>query len=141
MNYLEFEEPIKELDLQLLECNKLGEATDVDVSETRKKIELKLNKKIKEIYGKLTPWQKVQISRHPDRPYTLDYIKNITGNTFLELHGDRNFKDDKAMIGGLGRVDNQSFMFIGQQRGKILKIDNIAILEWQILKDIEKLLD
>ncbi len=117
MNYLEFEEPIKELDLQLLECNKLGEATDVDVSETRKKIELKLNKKIKEIYGNLTPWQKVQISRHPDRPYTLDYIKNITGNTFLELHGDRNFKDDKAMIGGLGRVDNQSFMFIGQQKG------------------------
>ena len=121
MNYLEFEEPIKELDLQLLECNKLGEATDVDVSETRKKIELKLNKKIKEIYGKLTPWQKVQISRHPDRPYTLDYIKNITGNTFLELHGDRNFKDDKAMIGGLGRVDNQSFMFIGQQKGKNTK--------------------
>lgn len=121
MNYLEFEEPIKELDLQLLECNKLGEATDVDVSETRKKIELKLNKKIKEIYGKLTPWQKVQISRHPDRPYTLDYIKNITGNTFLELHGDRSFKDDKAMIGGLGRVDNQSFMFIGQQKGQNTK--------------------
>ena len=121
MNYLEFEEPIKELDLQLLECNKLGEATDVDVSETRKKIQLKLNKKIKEIYGKLTPWQKVQISRHPDRPYTLDYIKNITGNTFLELHGDRNFKDDKAMIGGLGRVDNQSFMFIGQQKGQNTK--------------------
>ncbi len=121
MNYLEFEEPIKELDLQLLECNKLGEATDVDVSETRKKIKLKLNKKIKEIYGKLTPWQKVQISRHPDRPYTLDYIKNITGNTFLELHGDRNFKDDKAMIGGLGRVDNQSFMFIGQQKGQNTK--------------------
>ena len=121
MNYLEFEEPIKELDLQLLECNKLGEATDVDVSETRKKIELKLNKKIKEIYGKLTPWQKVQISRHPDRPYTLDYIKNITGNTFLELHGDRNFKDDKAMIGGLGRVDNQTFMFIGQQKGQNTK--------------------
>lgn len=121
MNYLEFEEPIKELDLQLLECNKLGEATDVDVTETRKKIELKLNKKIKEIYGKLTPWQKVQISRHPDRPYTLDYIKNITGNTFLELHGDRNFKDDKAMIGGLGRVNNQSFMFIGQQKGQNTK--------------------
>ena len=121
MNYLEFEEPIKELDLQLLECNKLGEATDVDVSETRKKIELKLNKKIKEIYGKLTPWQKVQISRHPDRPYTLDYIKNIAGNTFLELHGDRNFKDDKAMIGGLGRVDNQTFMFIGQQKGQNTK--------------------
>ena len=121
MNYLEFEEPIKELDLQLLECNKLGEATDVDVSETRKKIKLKLNKKIKEIYGKLTPWQKVQISRHPDRPYTLDYIKNITGNTFLELHGYRNFYDDKAMIGGLGRVDNQTFMFIGQQKGQNTK--------------------
>ena len=121
MNYLEFEEPIKELDLQLLECNKLGEATDVDVSETRKKIQLKLNKKIKEIYGNLTPWQKVQISRHPDRPYTLDYVKSLTSNTFLELHGDRNFKDDKAMIGGLGKVGNQSYMFIGQQKGQNTK--------------------
>jgi len=65
----------------------------------------------------LTPWQKVQISRHPDRPYTLDYINNILSETFLELHGDRNFKDDKAMVGGLGKIDNQTFMFIGQQKG------------------------
>ena len=72
---------------------------------------------IKDIYANLTPWQKVQISRHPDRPYTLDYINNILGESFLELHGDRNFRDDKAMVGGLGKIDNQTFMFIGQQKG------------------------
>jgi acetyl-CoA carboxylase carboxyl transferase subunit alpha len=89
----------------------------VDVTETCAQIKLKLKSTIKDIYGNLTPWQKVQISRHPDRPYTLDYINNILGDSFLELHGDRNFKDDKAMIGGLGKIGNQSFMFIGQQKG------------------------
>ena len=78
---------------------------------------LKLKETIKDIYSNLSPWQKVQISRHPDRPYTLDYISNILGETFLELHGDRNFKDDKAMIGGLGKIDDQTYMFIGQQKG------------------------
>ena len=71
----------------------------------------------KEIYKNLTPWQRVQLSRHPNRPYTLDYIKAIFKDSFLELHGDRNFKDDKAMIGGLGKIGDQSFMFIGQQKG------------------------
>jgi acetyl-CoA carboxylase carboxyl transferase subunit alpha len=71
----------------------------------------------KEIYKNLTPWQRVQLSRHPNRPYTLDYINSICGDSFLELHGDRNFKDDKAMIGGLGKIGDQSFMFIGQQKG------------------------
>ena len=89
----------------------------MDVTETCAQIKLKLKSTIKDIYGNLTPWQKVQISRHPDRPYTLDYINNILGDSFLELHGDRNFKDDKAMIGGLGKIGNQSFMFIGQQKG------------------------
>jgi acetyl-CoA carboxylase carboxyl transferase subunit alpha len=65
----------------------------------------------------LTAWQRVQLSRHPNRPYTLDYIKAICGDTFLELHGDRNFGDDKAMIGGLGKIGKQSFMFVGQQKG------------------------
>ena len=76
-----------------------------------------MNQTIKDIYNNLTPWQKVQISRHPDRPYTLDYINNILGESFLELHGDRTFRDDKAMVGGLGKIDDQTFMFIGQQKG------------------------
>ena len=117
MNYLEFEEPIKDLDKQLSDCIELGEKSDVDVTETRIKIQKKLDQTIKEIYSDLTPWQKVQISRHPDRPYTLDYINSIFGNTFLELHGDRNYKDDKAMVGGLGKIKDQTFMFIGQQKG------------------------
>jgi acetyl-CoA carboxylase carboxyl transferase subunit alpha len=117
MNYLDFEEPIKDLDKQLSDCIELGEKSDVDVSETRIKIKKKLDQTIKEIYADLTPWQKVQISRHPDRPYTLDYINSIVGNTFLELHGDRNYKDDKAMVGGLGKIKDQTFMFIGQQKG------------------------
>ena len=117
MNYLDFEEPIKLLDIQLKDCLELGEKSDIDVSETSDKIRSKLNDTIKDIYNNLTPWQKVQISRHPDRPYTLDYINNIFGQTFLELHGDRNFRDDKAMVGGLGKIDDQTFMFIGQQKG------------------------
>ena len=117
MNYLDFEEPIKLLDIQLRECLELGEKSDIDISETSDKIRSKLNETIKDIYNNLTPWQKVQISRHPDRPYTLDYINNIFGQTFLELHGDRNFRDDKAMVGGLGKIDDQTFMFIGQQKG------------------------
>ena len=78
------------------------------------------------------------MSRHPNRPYTLDYIKAILKDSFLELHGDRNFKDDKAMIGGLGKIGNQSFMFIGQKKDLIQRLGNIVILEWLILKDIER---
>ena len=121
MNYLDFEEPIKELDIQLKECLELGEKSEIDVTETSNKIRSKLKQKIKDLYTNLTPWQKVQISRHPDRPYTLDYVNNILGKTFLELHGDRNFRDDKAMVGGLGKIENQTFMFIGQQKGQNTK--------------------
>ena len=117
MNYLDFEEPIKALDIQLKECLELGEKSEIDVTETSIKIRSKLNQTIKDIYNNLTPWQKVQISRHPERPYTLDYINNILGESFLELHGDRTFRDDKAMVGGLGKIDDQTFMFIGQQKG------------------------
>ena len=87
----------------------------------RKEIKSKLVIKKKEIYGSLTPWQRVQLSRHPSRPYTLDYLANMTNNNFLELHGDRNIADDKAMVGGLGKLDNQTFMFIGQQKGNNIK--------------------
>jgi acetyl-CoA carboxylase carboxyl transferase subunit alpha len=117
MEYLEFELPIKELEDQLQKCKIIGEESDVDVSETCTQIEKKLVAAKKDIYKKLTPWQRVQLSRHPNRPYTLDYIRAICGDSFLELHGDRSFKDDKAMIGGLGKIGDQSFMFIGQQKG------------------------
>ncbi|WP_242206375.1 acetyl-CoA carboxylase carboxyltransferase subunit alpha [Aestuariivivens insulae] len=117
MEYLEFELPIKELEDQLQKCKVIGEESDVDVTETCKQIEKKLKETRKDIYKNLTAWQRVQLSRHPDRPYTLDYIRAICGNSFLELHGDRSFKDDKAMIGGLGKIGEQSFMFIGQQKG------------------------
>jgi len=117
MEYLDFEMPIKELQDQLEKCQIIGEESDVDVTATCKKIEKKLATARKDIYKNLTPWQRVQLSRHPNRPYTLDYIKAICGNTFMELHGDRSVKDDKAMIGGLGKIGDQSFMFVGQQKG------------------------
>lgn len=117
MEYLEFELPIKELEDQLQKCKIIGEESEVDVTETCEQIEKKLKKATTDIYKNLTPWQRVQLSRHPNRPYTLDYIKAICGDTFLELHGDRSFKDDKAMIGGLGKIGDQSYMFIGQQKG------------------------
>jgi len=117
MEYLEFELPIKELEEQLQKCKIIGEESEVDVSETCEQIEKKLKSTTTDIYKNLTPWQRVQLSRHPNRPYTLDYINAIFGDSFLELHGDRNFKDDKAMIGGLGKIGDQSYMLIGQQKG------------------------
>ena len=117
MEYLEFELPIKELHDQLDKCKLIGAESEVDVTETCTQIEKKLDKTKKEIYGNLTAWQRVQLSRHPSRPYTLDYINALTQGTFLELHGDRNVLDDKAMIGGLGKIDDQSFMFVGTQKG------------------------
>ncbi|MBW1294553.1 acetyl-CoA carboxylase carboxyltransferase subunit alpha [Aquimarina litoralis] len=117
MEYLEFELPIKELEEQFQKACAIGEESDVDVTDTCKQIEKKLNETKKEIYKNLTAWQRVQLSRHPSRPYTLDYINAICGDSFLELHGDRNVKDDKAMIGGLGKIGDQSYMFIGQQKG------------------------
>ncbi|MCB0399663.1 MAG: acetyl-CoA carboxylase carboxyltransferase subunit alpha [Winogradskyella sp.] len=117
MEYLEFELPIKELEEQLDKCQIIGKESDVDVTETCKQIEKKLAETKKEIYKNLTAWQRVQLSRHPNRPYTLDHIRALCGDSFLELHGDRNVKDDKAMIGGLGKIGDQTYMFIGQQKG------------------------
>ncbi len=117
MEYLDFELPIKELEEQLHKCELIAEESDVDMTESCKNIEKKLQKTKKEIYKNLSAWQRVQLSRHPNRPYTLDHINAIAGETFMELHGDRTVKDDKAMIGGLGKIGNQSFMFIGQQKG------------------------
>lgn len=117
MEYLDFELPIKELEEQLDKCVVLGSESEIDVSDTCKQLEKKLEKTKKDIYKNLTAWQRVQLSRHPSRPYTMDYIEAICGDTFLELHGDRNVKDDKAMIGGLGKIGDQTYMFIGQQKG------------------------
>ena len=121
MEYLDFELPLKDLKDQLDKCNLLGDESKVDVRDTSKKLKQKIEAKKKEIYSNITPWQRVQLSRHPSRPYTLDYISALTENNFLELHGDRNISDDKAMIGGLGKIDNQTFMFIGQQKGNNIK--------------------
>ena len=117
MEYLDFELPIKELEEQYDRACNIGEESEVDVTATCKQIEKKLQEKKKQIYKNLTAWQRVQLSRHPNRPYTLDYINALCGDTFLELHGDRSVKDDKAMIGGLGKIGDQSFMFVGQQKG------------------------
>ncbi|MDA9679536.1 acetyl-CoA carboxylase carboxyltransferase subunit alpha [Flavobacteriaceae bacterium] len=117
MEYLDFELPVKELQEQIAKCQAIGDESSVDVTETCKLLKEKLDGTKKTIYGNLTAWQRVQMSRHPSRPYALDYINALCGNSFLELHGDRNFGDDKAMVGGLGKIDNQTFMFIGTQKG------------------------
>ena len=115
--YLDFEEPLKALEEQIEQTKEIGASTEVDMSDKINELEKVLIDKTKEIFSGLTPWQRVQLSRHPDRPYTLAYINAITDNQFQELHGDRSVKDDKAMIGGFGLIDNQTVMFIGQQKG------------------------
>lgn len=115
--YLEFEAPIQELEEQILKAKEIALTTEVSMEDTIKELEDKLVQKTTDIFSSLTPWQRVQLSRHPDRPYTLAYIDALTEGTFQELHGDRNVKDDKAMIGGFGLLDGQSVMFIGQQKG------------------------
>ena len=115
--YLDFEEPIRALEEQILQTKEIGISTSVDMQDKIIELEKKLNATSKEIFSNLSPWQRVQLSRHPDRPYTLAYIDAITGGNFLELHGDRGVKDDKAMIGGFGAIDGRSVMFIGQQKG------------------------
>ncbi len=115
--YLDFEKPIEEFEEQLDNLKQVKEKSKLKSSETIKELESKLIATRKKIYKNLTPWQKVQVSRHPERPYTLAYIEAITGGDFIELHGDRGVRDDKAMVGGIGSIDGKSFMFIGQQKG------------------------
>lgn len=115
--YLDFEEPLKALEEQIEQTKEIGASTEVDMSDKIAELEGVLKDKTKEIFSNLTPWQRVQLSRHPDRPYTLAYINAITNGTFQELHGDRSVKDDKAMIGGFGLLDGKTVMFIGQQKG------------------------
>jgi acetyl-CoA carboxylase carboxyl transferase subunit alpha len=121
MNFLDFEKPIEELVDQKDKLAQVGEKSKVDISASVKELDEKIQVTRKKIAERLTPWQRVQLSRHPDRPYTLDYIDYMTGGHFIELHGDRNVGDDKAMVGGLGTVDGKSIMFVGQQKGNTTK--------------------
>ncbi len=115
--YLDFERPIEEIEEQLENARRIEKDSNVDASDTIKSLEKKLHETRERIYSDLTPWQRVQVSRHPQRPYTLNYIQELTGNDYLEFHGDRNFGDDKAMIGAMGKMDGRSVLFVGQQKG------------------------
>jgi acetyl-CoA carboxylase carboxyl transferase subunit alpha len=117
---LDFEKPIAELEAKLIDMKLLAQENNVDVSSAVKSLEEKIKNLKKETYSNLTRWQRVQLSRHPDRPYTLDYI-NAIADKFIELHGDRSVKDDKAMVGGLAQVGDQSLMIIGHQKGRNTK--------------------
>ncbi|MDF2456274.1 MAG: accA [Cytophagaceae bacterium] len=122
--YLDFEKPIQDLEGKLAEMKQIADDSDVDVSQEVKSLEEKIKTLKKDIYSNLTRWQKVQLSRHPDRPYTLDYIENIC-DQFIELHGDRVVKDDKAIVGGFAEIDGNSFMIIGHQKGKNTKMRQV----------------
>ena len=121
MEYLDFEKPIEDLIEKFKKAQELGEDKTVDISKTLDDLNKQIIKKREEIYNNLSAWQKVQVSRHPQRPYALDYINALTKGEFVELHGDRNIKDDKAMIGGWGIVGDHGVMFIGQQKGRNTK--------------------
>lgn len=114
--FLEFEKPIKDLVDEIEKLRHAQENKKIDYSDAILKLDAQILERRKEINEHLTSWQKVQLSRHPDRPYTLKYIQNMTTN-FLELFGDRNVKDDKAMVGGFAQLDGQTVMMIGQQKG------------------------
>jgi len=118
--YFDFEKPIQELDEQLEKAKETHDKGKIDMTDMINSLVKKIDETKKEIYGNLSGWQRVQISRHQDRPYALDYI-NAMAPDFIEIHGDRNVKDDKAMIGGFGSIDGQAFMFIGQQKGRNTK--------------------
>lgn len=114
--FLDFEQPIKTLYEEIDKLKQTAEKSKIDMTDSIKKLEDAIIEKRKDITDHLTPWQRVQLSRHPDRPYTLKYIEKMCAN-FVELHGDRNVKDDKAMVGGFAQLDGQTVMLIGQQKG------------------------
>ncbi len=114
--FLEFEQPIAELEAKIEELRYVQDDSALDISEEISRLQKKSNTLTKEIYGKLHPWQISQVARHPQRPYTLDYIHNIFSD-FHELHGDRHFADDASIVGGLARFSNQTVMVIGHQKG------------------------
>ena len=117
MEYLEFESSIREIDEQIAKAKALESESGVEMSDGLNELESKLMLAQNELKKNLTPWQRVQLSRHPNRPHTLAYLEAMTEGSFIELHGDRNVKDDKAMVGGWGKIQNESFLFLGQQKG------------------------
>ncbi|MBL6448885.1 acetyl-CoA carboxylase carboxyltransferase subunit alpha [Fulvivirga sp. 29W222] len=117
---LDFEKPIAELEAKLDDMKKIAQESDVDVKDAVKSLETKIKNLKKETFSNLTRWQRVQLSRHPERPYTLDYIYEMSDD-FVELHGDRTVKDDKAIVGGFATINDQTFMVIGQQKGRNTK--------------------
>jgi acetyl-CoA carboxylase carboxyl transferase subunit alpha len=119
-NIFDFERPIYELETKLEEMRKTAEENGMEVAAVATELEQKIQELKVNIYSDLSRWQRVQISRHPERPYALDYIHAISDG-FIELFGDRNFRDDKAMVGGLGRIDGRPVMFVGQQKGRTTK--------------------
>ena len=121
MVFLDFERDLENLYEQLEKIKQVGEKGDLDVNPMIEELEQKIANTRKEIYSNLSGWQRVQLSRHPERPYTLFYINQMS-KKFIELHGDRCFGDDKAMVGGLGKLDGQSVVFIGQQKGVNTKL-------------------
>ena|SRR5690349_15556521 len=129
MNYLDFEKPIEELTAQLEKTKEIAGKSKVDMSEAVTVLEQKIVETKKSIYGSLTPWQRVQLSRHPDRPYSLEYIQSITDNTFIEFFGDRNIGDDKAVVGGMGMVNGQRLYLLVSRRGTPPSSGSIETLE------------
>jgi len=115
--YLEFEKPTEELELKIEELKRLSDGKEIDISSEIKRLEKKAKELRSEIFSTLTPWQKTLVARHPDRPYTLDYINLITDD-FIELHGDRRFSDDPSIVGGLAKIKDLSVMIIGHQKGR-----------------------
>jgi len=115
--YLDFEKPIEELELKIEELRRISDGKDINISGEIRKLEKKAKDIRTEIFSKLTPWQKTLLARHPDRPYTLDYI-NIMTEDFIELHGDRKFSDDKAIVGGIAKIENNPVVIIGHQKGR-----------------------
>jgi acetyl-CoA carboxylase carboxyl transferase subunit alpha len=117
MEYLDFEAPIRDIDEQIAKAEALELETGVSMAQSIDSLRGNRDDAYRALFTDLTAWQRVQLSRHPNRPYTLAYIDAMTGGRFTELHGDRFVKDDKAMVGGWGWLDNESFMFVGQQKG------------------------
>jgi acetyl-CoA carboxylase carboxyl transferase subunit alpha len=117
MEYLDFEAPIRDIDEQIAKAEALELETGVSMAQSIDSLRGNRDDAYRALFTNLTAWQRVQLSRHPNRPYTLAYIDAMTGGRFTELHGDRFVKDDKAMVGGWGWLDNESFMFVGQQKG------------------------
>ena len=115
--YLDFEKPIEELETKIEELKRLSDGKDIDIASEVRKLEKKVRDLRSDIFSHLTPWQKTLVARHPDRPYTLDYI-DLLSEDFVELHGDRRFADDPSVVGGFGKIRNTTFMIIGHQKGR-----------------------